>query len=161
MGFDFAQIDGILNARSIAIVGASNSPLKFGGMLTASQLTMGFAGPVYLVNPNEEEIMGHEAYPDLLSLPETPDLVYIVIPADRSLEVLEQCGQRGVKGVVMIPAGFREVSEEGKGPGEGGAAHCPGGRVQDHRAQLLRHLQSPESAHPAAGGRFLDHARAT
>ncbi|MGW8321289.1 MAG: CoA-binding protein, partial [Thermodesulfobacteriota bacterium] len=114
MGFDFAQIDRILNARSIAIVGASNSPVKFGGMLTASQLTMGFAGPVYLVNPNEKEIMGHAAYPDLLSLPETPDLVYIVIPADRSLEVLKQCGQRGVKGVVMIPAGFREISKEGR-----------------------------------------------
>ena len=113
MGFDFAQIDGILNARSIAIVGASNNPLKFGGMLTASQLAMGFAGPVYLVNPNEEEILGHKAYPDLLSLPEPPDLVYIVIPADRSLEVLQQCGQRGVKGVVMIPAGFREAGEEG------------------------------------------------
>ena len=114
MGFDFAQIDDILNARSIAIVGASNSPQKFGGMLTSTQLTVGFTGAVYLVNPNEKEIMGHEAYPDLLSLPETPDLVYIVIPADRSLEVLEQCGQRGVKGVVMIPAGFREVSEEGE-----------------------------------------------
>jgi len=113
MGFDFAQIDGILNARSIAIVGASNSPAKFGGMLTASQLAMGFDGPVYLVNPNEKEIMGHEAYPDLLSLPETPDLVYIVIPADQSLEVLEHCGRRGVKGVVMIPAGFREAGEEG------------------------------------------------
>jgi acyl-CoA synthetase (NDP forming) len=113
MGFDFAQIDGILNARSIAIVGASSNPLKFGGMLTASQLAMGFTGPVYLVNPNEEEILGHKAYPDLLSLPEPPDLVYIVIPADRSLEVLEQCGQRGVKGVVMIPAGFREAGEEG------------------------------------------------
>ena len=113
MGFDFAQIDGILNARSIAIVGASNSPMKFGGMLTASQLAMGFAGTVYLVNPNEDEILGHKAYPDLLSLPETPDLVYIVIPADRSLAVLEQCGQRGVKGVVLIPAGFREAGEEG------------------------------------------------
>jgi acyl-CoA synthetase (NDP forming) len=114
VGFDFEQIDAILNARSIAIVGASNNPQKFGGILTASQLTMGFAGPVYLVNPNEKEIMGHETHPDLLSLPETPDLVYIVIPAHRSLEVLEQCGQRGVKGVVMIPAGFRETSEEGK-----------------------------------------------
>jgi acyl-CoA synthetase (NDP forming) len=114
MGSDYEQIDAILNARSIAIVGASNSPLKFGGMLTGSQLAMGFDGPVYLVNPNEKEIMGHKAYPDLNSLPETPDLVYIVIPADRSLEVLEQCGQLGVKGVVMIPAGFRETSEEGR-----------------------------------------------
>ena len=114
MGFDFQEIDAILNARSIAIVGASNSPLKFGGVLTDTQLTMGFDGKVYLVNPNEKEIMGHKSYPDLLSLPETPELVYIVIPADRSLEVLEQCGQRGVKGVVMIPAGFRESGEEGR-----------------------------------------------
>ena len=114
MGFDFEEIDAILNARSIAIVGASNNPLKFGGMLTASQLAMGFDGPVYLVNPNEEEIMGHKAYPDLLSLPEPPELVYIVIPADQSLEELRRCGQVGAKGVVMIPAGFRESGEEGR-----------------------------------------------
>ena len=84
MDFDFAQIDGILNARSMAIVGASNNPMKFGGMLTASQLAMGFAGPVYLVNPNESEILGREAYPDLLSLPQAPELVYIGIPARHS-----------------------------------------------------------------------------
>ena len=114
MGSEFAQIDDILNARSIAIVGASNSPMKIGSMLTASQLTMGFAGTIYLVNPNEEEIQGHKAYPDLLSLPKPPELVYIVIPADRSLEVLQHCGQVGVKGVVMIPSGFREAGDEGE-----------------------------------------------
>ncbi len=114
MGFDFAQIDNILNARSIAIVGASNNPAKFGGMLTASQLAMGFTGSVYLINPKEAEILGQKAYPDLSALPETPDLVYIVIPADRSLDVLEQCGRMGVKGVVMIPAGFRESGEAGR-----------------------------------------------
>lgn len=114
MGFDFNQIDDILNARSIAIVGASNSPIKFGGMLTASQLAMGFDGPVYLVNPKESEIMGYRAYPDLGSLPQPPELVYIVIPADRSLEVLKACGQVGAKGVVMISAGFRESGEDGK-----------------------------------------------
>jgi acyl-CoA synthetase (NDP forming) len=114
MGFDFTQIDEILNARSIAIVGASNSPMKFGGMLTASQLAMGFEGPVYLVNPKEHEIMGYRAYPDLLSLPQPPELVYIVIPANRSLEVLKECGQVGAKGVVLVSAGFRESGEDGK-----------------------------------------------
>ena len=77
MGSEFAQIDDILNARSIAIVGASNSPMKIGCMLTASQLAMGFAGTIYLVNPKEEEIQGHKAYPDLLSLPKPPELVRV------------------------------------------------------------------------------------
>jgi acyl-CoA synthetase (NDP forming) len=114
MGFDFAQIDDILNARSIAIVGASNSPLKIGSLLTASQLNMGFTGTIYLVNPNEAEVLGRRAYRDLLSLPEPPELVYIVIPADRSLEVLRHCGEVGVKGVVMVSSGFREAGEEGE-----------------------------------------------
>jgi len=114
MGFDFAQIDGILNARSLAIVGASNNPMKFGGMLTASQLAMGFDGPVYLVNPNEAEIMGNEAYPDLRSLPQAPELVYIGLPAHQSRQALEECVEVGVRGVVMVASGFREAGEEGK-----------------------------------------------
>jgi acyl-CoA synthetase (NDP forming) len=114
MGFDFAQIDGILNARSLAIVGASNNPMKFGGMLTASQLAMGFDGPVYLVNPNEAEILGKEAYPDLRSLPQAPELVYIGLPAHLSRQALEECAEVGVKGVVMVASGFREAGKEGE-----------------------------------------------
>ncbi len=110
----FEEIDAILNARSMAIVGASNNPGKFGGMLTASQLTMGFTGPLYLVNPKEQEIMGRKAYPDLASLPETPDLVYVGIPAHRSLDVLRTCAGMGVKAVVMVAAGFGEIGAEGK-----------------------------------------------
>lgn len=114
MGFDFNQIDDILNARSLAIVGASNNPMKFGGMLTASQLAMGFDGPVFLVNPKEEEIMGHRAYPDLRSLPQAPELVYIGLPAHQSREVLEECSEVGVKGVVMVASGFREAGQGGE-----------------------------------------------
>lgn len=113
MQFDFEQIDRIVNARSLAIVGASSKPMKFGSMFTSSQLRMGFDGPVYLVNPSENEILGQEVYPDIAALPETPELVYIAIPAHRSMEVLEQCAERGVKGVVIIAAGFREIGERG------------------------------------------------
>ncbi|MCJ7653502.1 MAG: CoA-binding protein, partial [Actinobacteria bacterium] len=74
MRFDFDEIDGIINARSLAIVGASGVPMKFGSFYTSAQLQMEFDGPLYLVNPHEKEIMGHEVYPDLKSLPETPDL---------------------------------------------------------------------------------------
>lgn len=114
MGSDYAEIDAILNARSLAIVGASSNPMKFGGMLTASQLAIGFDGPVYLVNPKEAEILGNRAYPDLLSLPQPPDLVYIGLPAHQSRPALEACAAVGVKGVVMVASGFREAGEEGK-----------------------------------------------
>ncbi|RJP35726.1 MAG: hypothetical protein C4536_00060 [Actinobacteria bacterium] len=115
MHFDFAEIDAIVNARSMAIVGASSKPAKFGSLYTASQLTYGFSGPVYLVNPGETEIFGHKVYPDLASLPEVPELVCTTIPAHRSMDILGDCAGMGVKGVIIMAAGFREIGEEGEG----------------------------------------------
>ena len=112
--FDFQEIDGILNARSIAIVGASDKPGKFGTALTASQFAMGFDGTIYLVNPNGKEIFGSKVYPELRSLPETPDLVYIMIPAHLSMPVLEECARMGVKGVIIVASGFREAGPQGE-----------------------------------------------
>ncbi|MFH1151131.1 MAG: CoA-binding protein [Actinomycetota bacterium] len=114
MTYDFAQIDGIINARSLAIVGASNAPMKFGSLFTRSQVSMGFEGDLYLVNPNEQEIMGRQAYPDIPSLPGPVDLVYLTIPAHRSMQVLRDCAGRGVKGVIVMASGFREIGPEGK-----------------------------------------------
>jgi acyl-CoA synthetase (NDP forming) len=113
LDFRFEEIDAIINARSLAIVGASGKPLKFGSLFTASQLAFGFSGPLYLVNPSEKEIMGHPCYPDLASLPEVPELVYIAIPAYRSLDILRECARLGVKGVVLLAAGFREMGDKG------------------------------------------------
>ena len=111
---DFDEIDSIINARSLAIVGASGVPMKFGSYYTSSQLQMDFAGSLYLINPNEKEIMGRSVYPDLKSLPEVPDLVALTIPAHTSLEVMRECADIGVKGVIMIASGFREVGGEGE-----------------------------------------------
>ena len=114
MRFDFTEIDRIINARSIAIVGASNNPGKFGYLFPLSQISMGFTGRMYLVNPREKEIMGREAFPDILSLPEVPELVYLTVPAHLSMDVLRECAGTGVRGVVMIASGFREVGESGQ-----------------------------------------------
>lgn len=114
MRFDFDEIDAILNARSLAIVGASAKPLKFGSLITGVQLTYGFSGPTYLINPRETEIMGQKVYPDLRSLPEVPELVYLAIPAHRSMGILRECADIGVKGVVIIAAGFADIGDEGK-----------------------------------------------
>jgi len=111
--FSFEEIDAIINARSIAVVGASDKPAKFGTMLTTSQLAMDFDGPMYLVNPNGKEIFGQTVCPDLASLPEVPDLVYVTIPAHLSMQVLEDCARLGVKGVVIVAAGFRESGPQG------------------------------------------------
>ncbi len=113
MHYNFEEIDAIVNARSMAIVGASAKPFKFGSLFTSSQLTYGFSGPVYLVNTGEKEIMGRKAYPDLKSLPEVPELVYLTIPAHRCMDVLRDCAGTGVKGVIIMAAGFREIGERG------------------------------------------------
>lgn len=114
MEFDFEHIDRIVNARSLAIVGASNTPGKFGSFFTSAQLAMGFAGTVYLVNPGEREIAGQQAFPDLRSLPERPELVYVTIPADASLEVLRECVEVRPLAVIILAAGFRESGERGQ-----------------------------------------------
>ncbi len=112
--FDYEEIDAVINARSLAIVGASAKPVKFGSLFTMSQLTYGFSGPVYLVNPGEDEIMGQKVYPDLASLPEVPELVYLTIPAHRSMDILRECAGLGVKGVIIMASGFREIGEGGE-----------------------------------------------
>lgn len=114
LSFNFDEIASIINARSLAIVGASGVPMKFGSFYTSAQLQMDFDGPLYLVNPHEKEIMGREVYPDLKSLPETPDVVALTIPAHRSIEMLRDCAELGVKGVIMIASGFREIGEQGR-----------------------------------------------
>ena len=114
LSFDFDEIDRIINARSLALVGASSSPFKFGSLMTMSQLSVGFDGPIYLINPKEKEILCREVYPDLRSLPEPPDLVYLTIPAHRSMDVLRDCAEVGVKAVIMIASGFREIGDRGK-----------------------------------------------
>ena len=113
MNPDFEQIDAVINARSLAIVGATAKPFKFGSYFTSAQLSFGFKGPMYLVNPREKEINGLPCYPDLRSLPEVPDLVYLAVPAHLSMNILHDCAELKVKGVVMLASGFREVGEEG------------------------------------------------
>jgi len=110
---DARSLDAIINARSLAVVGASEKPMKFGSLFLRSQLEFGFKGKIYPVNPGEREIFGLPSYPSLSDLPEAPDLVYIAIPAHRALGVLEECASLGVKGVVILASGFREAGPEG------------------------------------------------
>jgi acyl-CoA synthetase (NDP forming) len=84
------ELDTMFHPKSVAIVGASSNPLAWGGTSFLKRLIkLGFDGSLYPVNPNDTEIQGLKAYPDIRSLPETPDFVIIAIPAAAVPQVLE------------------------------------------------------------------------
>jgi len=102
--------DVLFDPGSVAIIGASEDPLKMGNHCVDSLKHRGFRGKVYPVNPNTNEIMGIRAYPSLRSIPETSiDLAIIVVPSQLVLGVLEQCKDKNLKGAVIITAGFKEL----------------------------------------------------
>ncbi|PPD49124.1 MAG: GNAT family N-acetyltransferase [Methylobacter sp.] len=101
--------------KSVAIVGASARDNSVGYRLLLNMQEAGFAGGLYPINPKHEQLLGLTTYPDLISLPETPDLVVIATPAASVPLVVRQCGEKGVKSVVIISAGFAELGTNGAG----------------------------------------------
>jgi acetate---CoA ligase (ADP-forming) len=107
------DLDAILRPRSIAVVGASRSPHTIGHQILANLLEHGYGGTVYPVNPFAAAVHSIRAYPRVTEIPEAPDLAVLAVPKDRVLAAVEECGQAGVRGLVVITAGFREVGSEG------------------------------------------------
>ncbi|MCL4864507.1 MAG: acetate--CoA ligase family protein [Gemmatimonadales bacterium] len=103
----------ILRPRSVAVVGASRQPGTIGHELVAALVRNGFTGPVYPVNPSARSIGAVPAFPSIAALPEAPDLAVIAVPKAQVLPVARECVERGVGGLVVISAGFREVGPEG------------------------------------------------
>jgi acetyl coenzyme A synthetase (ADP forming)-like protein len=100
--------------KSVAIVGASRNPLKFGHSLLENLLDLEFKGKIYVVNPNADEILGLKAYPRVDSIDEDVELAVIIVPALKVPEVLKDCSKKHVKGVVICSSGFRETGEMGQ-----------------------------------------------
>ncbi|MGH7681190.1 MAG: acetate--CoA ligase family protein [Candidatus Eiseniibacteriota bacterium] len=109
------------------MIGASRRRDAIGGAILHNLLETGFQGPVYPVNPSADHIQSVAAYPDVASIPGPVDLAIVVVPAAHVLEVVEACGTKGVKAVVVISAGFKEIGPEGQK------------RETDLRAAVLRH----------------------
>ncbi|MCC7208571.1 MAG: CoA-binding protein, partial [Anaerolineae bacterium] len=99
--------------ESVAIVGASASPDKLGHAVLKNAIEGGYRGRLYPINPKAPEILGLKAYPSVSALPETPDLVVVVIPYQHVAAAIEEAGQKGVRAAVVISAGFREAGLEG------------------------------------------------
>ncbi|MDW7738800.1 MAG: acetate--CoA ligase family protein [Bacillota bacterium] len=108
-----SPLQQILYPRSIATVGAGNNPMKMGAIQALSIVKDGFPGKFYPVHPTEKEIFGYKAYPTALDLPEAPDLVMFVLPAQLVVQLLDDFGRIGTRRAIIITAGFRETGEEG------------------------------------------------
>jgi acetyltransferase len=104
----------LMNPGSIAFYGASNSPLKFGTHQFLNLVKGGYKGRVYPIHRTEKEVLGVPAYPTIGDVPETPDLVQLVIPTEAVPEALEQCCQKGIKRAVVVSAGFAEMGPYGR-----------------------------------------------
>jgi len=108
------QLRPILEPRSVAVIGASGDLSKFGGRAFLIPLETGYRGALYPVNPNREEIWGVKTYPSVLDIPDDIDLAVFAIPAAMVPQAMEECVRKGVRGAVIITAGFAEIGEEGR-----------------------------------------------
>jgi acyl-CoA synthetase (NDP forming) len=110
-----AEIDrSIFYPRSVAVIGASGDPLKFGGIYLRALLDFGFKGKIFPVNPRGGELMGIHVFRSLDEVPEKIDLACISLPAEKVAESLRDCLGKGVKGAQILTAGFREAGEDGR-----------------------------------------------
>ncbi|MEM4455980.1 MAG: acetate--CoA ligase family protein [Archaeoglobaceae archaeon] len=97
--------------NSIALVGASAKKGSVGNVILKNLKK--FGGKIYAINPNHTEIEGVECFPSVESLPEVVDLAIIATPARTVSEIVDECGRKGIKNVIVISAGFRETGSEG------------------------------------------------
>jgi len=109
-----ATLRTLLEPASIAVVGASDDLSKPGGKLVRNILLRGFAGQLLLVNPKSAEVQGVRTYPSVADLPVAPELAFIAIPARSARQAVEELAGKGASAVVVLSAGFGEVSEEGR-----------------------------------------------
>ncbi|HXV76413.1 MAG TPA: acetate--CoA ligase family protein [Candidatus Polarisedimenticolaceae bacterium] len=107
-------LDAIFRPRSVAIVGASRRTHSIGREILHNLIDFGFSGPCYPINPNATAVLSIPTYRTLADVPGPIDLAVIVVPRDHVLQVVDECAKKGVNGIVVITAGFKEVGEEGR-----------------------------------------------
>ncbi|MBN2228793.1 MAG: acetate--CoA ligase family protein [Candidatus Thorarchaeota archaeon] len=107
-------IDVLFNPRTIAVIGASETRGKLGNDVMRNLIESGYEGRIYPINPKSSDILGHRAYRSIIDIASTIDVAVIVIPAKFVLKAVEECGEKGVKALVIITAGFKEIGHEGQ-----------------------------------------------
>jgi acetyl coenzyme A synthetase (ADP forming)-like protein len=107
-------LKAIFEPESIAVIGASSSPGKWGHVILKNLLSNGYKGEVFPVNPKDQTILDRKCYNSVFDIPVHVDLAVIAVPRSYALNVAEECGKKGVKGIIMITAGFSELGGEGR-----------------------------------------------
>ncbi|MEM2104702.1 MAG: CoA-binding protein, partial [Candidatus Bathyarchaeia archaeon] len=108
------HLDKIFNPKRIAVIGASDREGSVGAKLLQNLVGVGYSRVVYPVNPFKSTVQGITAYPSITKIPWQVDLAIVATPAHTVPQIIEECGQSGVKGVIIISAGFREAGREGE-----------------------------------------------
>ena len=111
---DTNSLDPLFRPRSIAVVGASRTPGTVGYEVVHNLLSEGYTGAIYPVNPRARAVHSVPAYAAVADVPDEIDLAVITVPKQHALNVAEQCGAKGVRGLVVITAGFKEVGAAGR-----------------------------------------------
>lgn len=100
---------------SIAVIGATDHPAKYGGIIYRDMKAKGF--PVFAVNPNRDTVDGDQCWPTVKDLPEKPTIVVFVVPARKGLQVLQDCAEAGLRNIWIQPGAFsrqlRDALESG------------------------------------------------
>ncbi len=105
-------VDIFFNPASFAIIGASENPKKGGNIVIQNLHEFGWEGSIYPINPRGGTILGHDAYPSVLDVPGDLELAMMVIPRDLVPKAMEECGAKGVRGVIISTAGFSDSGDE-------------------------------------------------
>ena len=108
------NLDKIFKPRSIAVIGATDRVDAPGYSIFRNLIGSGYEGVVYPVNPKKDSVQGVQAYHNVNELPKVVDLAIIATPSSVVLDVVERCGKKGIKGILIISAGFKEIGEVGK-----------------------------------------------
>jgi len=105
------RLKKLFSPESVAVIGASDSFEKLGYHVMKSLVKGGYRGPIYPVNPRADTIWGIKTYPNIKDIPQEIDLGIVVVPAGMVPSVLHECGEKNVKGVVLITAGYKEIED--------------------------------------------------
>ncbi len=111
--FEVQPLDSIFKPKNVAVIGATEKQGSVGRTIVWNLISSPFGGAVFPVNPNRPSVLGIKAYPAIASVPDRVDLAVIVTPAPTVPAIVGECVEAGVKGAIIISAGFKEIGPEG------------------------------------------------
>ncbi len=104
-------LDGLYRPKNVAVIGASSTPGKIGYTVVENLIQGGFEGKIYPVNPKADEILGLKVFPAIADLPDGVDAAVVTVPAKLVPQAVEDCGKKGIKGLIVITSGFSETGQ--------------------------------------------------